>query len=205
MCNTIYMSDKHQDISSLREVVDQVDTIDTEKKDIISVREIIESLGRDSFGPVILLVGLFMIIPGLSDIPGVSILVGSIIALFAGQFLLGRKHLWLPDVILRQSVKTRKLSQTLEKADKPIGVADTMTKERLGFLTGKTGRYAVAAGCLFIALFSPLMEFVPLSANVAGLSIFFFGLALVASDGLMVILGFLNLLITSTVIWLVLT
>ena len=189
------------DPTSLQEIVDKVDNIETEKNDVVTVREIIQSLGRDSFGPVILLIGLFMIIPGLSDIPGVSILVGSIITLFAGQFILGRKKLWLPDVILRQSVKTKKLSKTLEKAEKPVSAADTVSKERLGFLTGKSGRYAVAFGCLFIALFTPFMEFVPLSANVAGLSIFFFGLALVASDGIMVILGFLNIIVTSSVIW----
>lgn len=195
------MSEDNPDITSLREIVDTVDNAKTEKTDEVSVREIIQSLGRDSFGPVILLIGLFMIIPGLSDIPGVSVLVGSIIILFAGQFVLGRKKFWLPDIILRQSVKTKKLTKTLATAEKPVMAADAVTKKRFAFLTGKTGRYAVAFACLGIALFSPLMEFVPLSANVAGLSIFFFGLALVAKDGLMIVFGFLNIILTSTVIW----
>ena len=42
-----------------------------------------------------------------------------------------------------------------------------------------------AVGCVLTAAATPLMELVPFSANVAGIAVTSFGLALIAADGLM--------------------
>ena len=42
-----------------------------------------------------------------------------------------------------------------------------------------------AVGCAIVAAATPLMEVVPFSANIAGVAITTFGLALIAADGLL--------------------
>ena len=62
----------------------------------------------------------------------------------------------------------------------------------------------MASICLALAVVMPLMEVVPFSANAAGLILAVFGLALIASDGLMVVIGTLVTLATLVLMALVL-
>jgi hypothetical protein len=50
-------------------------------------------------------------------------------------------------------------------------------------LTNHAAQYVVAAVCVVIAVTTPAMEIVPLSANIAGAAIAVFGLSLMAHDG----------------------
>jgi hypothetical protein len=61
---------------------------------------------------------------------------------------------------------------------------------RLPWLTGYIGIRVTALICLLIALAMPPMEFIPFSANGAGLALALLGLGLVARDGLVLLLGF---------------
>jgi hypothetical protein len=67
-------------------------------------------------------------------------------------------------------------------------------------MTGYIGIRVTAFICLLVALAMPPMEFIPFSANGAGLALTLFGLGLVARDGLMLALGFLLTGVTFTVV-----
>ena len=57
--------------------------------DDVSVREMLNAVGRRSYGPILLLLGFIAISP-LTIIPGTSWLVALVILLIAGQIVLGR-------------------------------------------------------------------------------------------------------------------
>ena len=50
---------------------------------------------------------------------------------------------------------------------------------------------AIAIACTLLALSTPVAEFIPFSANGVGASIAIFGLALIAHDGLMALIGWI--------------
>ncbi len=57
------------------------------------------------------------------------------------------------------------------------------------FVTGP-GVYVIALTCVVIAAATPPMEFVPFTANGAGIALTAFGLALIAKDGLVALVAF---------------
>src|SRR5690606_39349695 len=83
-------------------------------KDIVertSVGDVLDHIGTRSFAPILLVAGLVMLAPLVGDIPGVPVLMGVIVILVAGQFLLRREHVWLPQWILRRSVEHSKVEK----------------------------------------------------------------------------------------------
>lgn len=159
--------------------------------DKVSIGDILEIVGRRSFGPILLVAGLVTVAPLIGDIPGVPTIMAVIVFLVAIQILLQQNTLWLPDAILKQSIKQEKLHKAIEKMKKPAGYVDRILKPRLElFATGKM-IYPVAIICLCISLAMPVMEFIPFSANFAGAALTAFGLSLIARDGLVAILGYL--------------
>ena len=91
------------EIRSLKQLLDRIRDIDADH-DPVPMRAILESIGRRSFGPIMLLTGLIILAPLVGDIPGVPTLMGIIILLTASQLLIGRDLIWMPGFILNRSV-----------------------------------------------------------------------------------------------------
>ncbi|GAA5119559.1 exopolysaccharide biosynthesis protein [Luteolibacter yonseiensis] len=158
----------------------------------VSVEKLMDAVGRRSFGPLILFAGVVLTVPGVADIPGVSTLIGIYVLLVAGQLICGRRRFWLPRWLLDRSTKSGTITKAasnkwMRKLSKFV---DKMVTERLGAFVGNRGTVAVAVACCILALATPLTEFVPFSGTGVGAAIGIFGIALVAQDGLMAILGF---------------
>ncbi len=68
---------------------------------------------------------------------------------------------------------------------------DRFLKPRLTLLTSDAMMYVVAVICIGIAAVMPVMEFVPFSANIAGIALTAFGLSLIARDGLLALIAYL--------------
>ena len=176
-------------ITSVQELLDALEKLKKKKKDI-SLRSVLEEVGHRSFGPLLLLAGMIMAAPGIGDIPGVPTGVGIFTLLVAGQMVLRRNHVWLPAWLLERSISGQRLAKTVGWLRKPAHYLDLVIKKRLVALTNNAGALAIAATCCAIATFTPFMEVVLFSANVAGAAIAAFGLALVAHDGLVAIVAF---------------
>lgn len=159
----------------------------------VTVDEMMEAIGRRSFGPLVLLAGIVMCAPGISDIPGVPTLTGIFLGLVAGQMVFGRGEFWLPGWMLRRSVAAKTMSKLARSkwTRKPARWIDRFVTERLSMLVGPGANRAVAIVCLLLALACPFTELIPLSGPAVGLALLAFGISLVAHDGLMVLLGFL--------------
>ena len=112
-----------------------------------------------------------------------------VVLLIAAQMLLQREHFWLPRWVLERSIASRKVKKAAGWLRKPARFVDRFLRVRLRRFVCGTGEYAIALVAGLIALLMPAMEIVPFSANAAGAVLTAFGLALVARDGLVALVG----------------
>jgi hypothetical protein len=117
-------------------------------------------------------------------------LMAVLVLLVSVQLLAGRESFWLPGWLLKRSLSRQKFDKGIQFMKKPARWIDGLLRVRLPWLTGYIGIRVTALVCLLIALAMPPMEFIPFSANGAGLALTLLGLGLVARDGLALLLGF---------------
>ncbi|MDZ7756543.1 exopolysaccharide biosynthesis protein [Rhodohalobacter sp.] len=179
---------EQNEFQSLQELLDRLQGISQNDEDV-SVGEIIDMVGDRSYGPLLLISGLLTLAPIIGDIPGVPTILGAIVFLFSVQLLFGKEHFWLPKFLLERSVSGKKMNKGIEWLQSPARWIDKLLKPRLRLLVKDTAVYIIAFMCLMIASVMPIMELVPFSANAAGAALTVFGLALIARDGLLLVLA----------------
>ena len=175
-----------QEPTNMEELLDRIESA-VGDDNRITFDEILDHVGHRSFGPLILLAGLVTVMPIVGDIPGMSATMGLFVLLTSGQMLLRRDHFWLPAWLLNRSVTKGKLCKALGWMQKPARFLDKLLRPRLKLFVNGGGTMAIALVCTVIALFMPAMEFIPFSANGAGLALTAFGLALIGRDGLIAV------------------
>lgn len=181
-------SGERDEPEDLEELLDRLEEAHNEGGQV-SVGAALDAIGRRSFGSILLAAGVFTVIPGPADIPGVPTLVAVLIFLVAGEMLLGQEHVWLPGWMLRRDVKRSRLEKGIRWARKPARWIDRLIRPRLpGFVHGP-GAYAIAVGCIVVALALPPMEVVPFGANVAAAALLGYALGLIARDGLLALIA----------------
>lgn len=193
------MGNADNDASSLTDLIDAMEQMDREAPKV-SVDDILEAVGRRSFGPLLLIAGLITLVPMTGGIPGVPVLMAALVLLVSGQLLAGRKTFWLPQWLLRRSVSREGVDKALSWMKKPAKWIDGMLGVRLGWMAGYIGIRATAVACLLISLVMPAMELVPFSANSAGLALTLFGLGLIARDGIVLAMAFILTAVTFSVV-----
>lgn len=193
------MGKADKDASSLTDLIDAMEQMDREAPKV-SVDDILEAVGRRSFGPLLLIAGLITLVPMIGGIPGVPVLMAALVLLVSGQLLAGRKTFWLPQWLLRRSVSREGVDKALSWMKKPAKWIDGMLGVRLGWMAGYIGIRATAVACLLISLVMPAMELVPFSANSAGLALTLFGLGLIARDGIVLAMAFILTAVTFSVV-----
>lgn len=161
-----------------------------EGEETVSIGAILRSAGQQSFGPFILVPGLIVMSP-IGGIPGVPTTAAIIVVLIAGQMLLGRKCCWLPEFILKRSVRRSRFDRAVGYLRPVARWTDKVVGERLAFLTDGGWAYAIAASCVLVALTMPVLEVVPFANTATAAALCAFGLAIVARDGLLAILAYL--------------
>jgi len=159
------------------------------EKETITLGEILDAVGRRSFAPVLLLAGLITLAPIVGDIPGVPTLMGTMVLLTTGQLLFRREYFWLPRRIRERSISRDRFCWAVRKLSPAARFVDHFLRPRWGVMVGKAGTYLIAAVCTVVALAMPVMEFIPFSANGAGLTLTAFGLALISKDGVWALLA----------------
>jgi hypothetical protein len=177
---------KHTDITTLNELLDRIaEAIEGETQ--VSLQMVVEATGGRSFGPLLMIPALVLIAPGVGDIPGVTTTCAVIVLIIAGQLLFKRKHLWLPQWLLKLSVKRERVSKAIRWVRRPAKFVDRLIHHRLARFASPM---AIAIGCTAVALVMPLMEVVPLGGMVIGAALAAYGLALIAHDGLVAIFAY---------------
>lgn len=169
------------DPADMRQLLDRIES-GARGHDFVSIGEMMDFVGRRSFGPMVLLVGIILVTP-LSGLPGIPTIMGLLTLLTLGQILLGRNRFWLPGWIVRRKMSRHKLLKGLRWLRPMARRIDRLLRRRLTLLVDGPGLYLMALGCMVIAIVMPATEVVPFSASIAGLALVAFGLAMVARDG----------------------
>jgi hypothetical protein len=177
-----------EEIDNLEELLEQIEKAKKEG-DPVSLESIVNAVGRRSFGPLLLMAGVILASP-LSGIPGMPTAMSLLVLLIAVQMLWGREGFWLPRWLLNRSVQRGKVEKALGWLRPPARFIDRWLRPRLTALVQRAGAYVVAGVCILIAAGMPAMELVPFSATVAGVALAVFGLALVARDGVLALIGY---------------
>lgn len=185
--------------TSLVQVLDELERRAREGSDM-SVDDLVAVAGARTFAPLILLPGLVMLAPGLGDIPGVPVLMGSLVILVVVQMLVHRHRLWLPRWLGRRSTRAERVRRLVRWLRRPARFMDRWTRPRLTWAIRHGGFLVIAIAVIAVSMATPLMEVVPFSANLAGLVITAFGLALVSRDGLLALLASALALVTGVVV-----
>lgn len=154
----------------------------------VTVGDLLNAVGRRSYGPVLLLLGFIAISP-LTIIPGANFLVAFVTLIFTIQMVVGRKYPWIPKRALTFSFQRKHLIMGVAAADKYVAQVDRFLKPRLTFLTQTPFAQLVALACAAAALVTFPLGFVPFGPFVPSLAILLFGLAITARDGFVIILA----------------
>ncbi|HDZ56052.1 MAG TPA: exopolysaccharide biosynthesis protein [Pseudomonas xinjiangensis] len=176
-----------QELQNLEQLFDHLARL-ARGRDQVSLGIVVDSIGRRSFGPLLMLIGITLVSP-LSGIPGMATIMAVFVMLIAVQMLLGRTHFWLPKWLLSRAINHDRLLKIISWG-RPLAVKiDRVLRPRLPMLVHHGGGYVIALLCLLISLCMPVMEMVPFSASAAGAALAAFGLSLVMHDGLLVLMA----------------
>lgn len=179
------MADK---VTNLEQLLDRLDEA-REGQQSVSMSDLMDAIGRRSFGPLLLLIGVILVSP-LSGIPGLPSTMGVAVFLLAVQMLFRKKHIWLPEWILRRSINEQKLGKSAEWMRKPARFIDRFLRQRLSFLVEGPASWPLVLICLLLAITLPLLEPVPFAASSAGAALTCIGLAMIARDGLLALIAY---------------
>lgn len=159
-----------------------------DRDDRVRLRDLHDLIGVRAFGPLLLLMALVALTP-IGAVPALPTALAIAVTLIAGQVVLGRNRLWLPDFVERRHVSSRKLKASVRALSRPAQWLDAVVRPRLERLTEPPFDRLVALVCVAIALMIPPLEFVPFGVAAPALALALMGLALTARDGLVVILA----------------
>lgn len=153
--------------------------------DRVSLEQILDALEGVSFGSLILVAGLVTLVPIIGDIPGVPTTMGIFVILGSAQLLIGRESMWLPRWLRDRSVKGSSVEKALRWVRPVARGIDRVLRPRLDVFVQGAATYVIAVITLLVGAVMPLMEFIPFSANAAGVILTTFGLALMVRDALL--------------------
>jgi hypothetical protein len=164
--------------------------------------ELLSEIGENSFAPVILVPALLLISP-LSAIPGMPTLSALIIITVAAQWVVGRRHLWLPRFVTRRSLDAARLARALTYLERPAAWVDRMSRDRLQLLVLPPLSLVAKLCVILIPLSWPILELLPMVTSLGASAVTLFVFGLMVRDGIFVVAGFAFVgLVGGAVYWL---
>lgn len=175
--------------SLLDQICGEVDCgLNPAAKDQIAFRDILATVGRRAYGPLLLVIGLFAISPA-TVVPGMTWLSAALVLVIALQMAVGRHTPWLPKGAL-DAVIPRDLVVKAVNGFRPWAKRiDALLKPRLRFFTVQPFVNLIALLCVAAALITFPLGLIPFAPLAPGLAIVLFGLGMTAKDGVVLLLG----------------
>lgn len=183
------MPDRSKNEQCLEDVINRVIQLGQDKGEV-AVGEIQQAIGQRSFGPFLFVPAIIELSP-VGGIPGVPTFLALIVAVFALQILLGRKHFWMPAWISQRSLSGHKLESGLSRIKPAVRWLDRVIRPRLRWASRPVFLRALAAFCLLLVTSVPPLELLPFASSLPFGAIALFGLGITARDGLVIVLGLL--------------
>ncbi|MEQ6204892.1 exopolysaccharide biosynthesis protein [Sulfitobacter sp. HNIBRBA2951] len=154
----------------------------------ISVGEIVGLVGSVSFAPLLIVPALALVTP-LSGIPLFSSTMGIIIFLVSAQMIVRRESLWLPEWLLDLQTSRSRVHGMFERIRPFVEWLDRRTHSRFTVLTHRPLVLIPQGLCVLSGAVLPLLELVPFSSSLIGVSIALLGIGIFARDGLLLMLA----------------
>ncbi len=177
---------------ALHEVLDElIGAVSDAAQEKVRVGALVNAVGRRTYGPLLLVVGLFAISPA-TILPLMTSFTSVVILAIALQMAAGLKRPWLPKSMLDIEIPRQAMLNFFQKlrpaADKLDGA---WLRPRLAFLTRPPFVSLVALCVAAAALITIPLSLIPFAPLAPGIGIVLFGLGMTARDGLWLGLGLL--------------
>lgn len=166
----------------------------------IAIHDIREEIGERSFGPFLIIPAVIEISP-IGGIPGVPTAIAIIISLFAVQILVGRKHLWLPQILERRTLDGQKLKKGLDKLSPISRGCKKIFRPRMNWVTRPPYLQLLAAVVILLCVSVPPLEFIPFASTVPMLAVMMVGIALLMRDGLAALTASVMAAVSGYLVW----
>lgn len=165
-----------------------------------SIGDIVEGLGRRSFAAIILIPALLAVSP-LSGVPGVTVMVGLIVATTSAQMLWGRECLWLPEKLTRREVPTDRLCKAIGWLRKPVRFIERFIRPRLSLFFRRPLIWVQLTAMFLIGLAMPVLELIPTSGSIASFAIALYATALLTRDGAFALAAYTFTAAAPLIVW----
>lgn len=157
-------------------------------KEGVTIREVLGAVGRRSYGPLLLVIGLFSVSPA-TVVPGMTWLSAGLTFVVAAQMAVGLQRPWLPKGALEAKVSRDLLVKGVSGFRPWAKRIDAFLKPRLEFLAGAPFVNLIALLVMAAALITIPLGLIPFAPLGPGVAIVLFGLGMTAKDGLVLLLG----------------
>ena len=190
---TAALVDTRKPVENLQSLLDQlcaeVDCgLNPLARDAVTFRQILATVGRRAYGPLLLFVGLFSISPA-TVVPGMTWLSATLALVISLQMAVGQHRPWLPRRLLDASVSRDGLMKGIGALRPWARRIDALLKPRLTFFAAQPFVNLIALLCVALALITFPLGFVPFAPLLPGVAIVLLGLGMTAKDGLVLLLG----------------
>ena len=150
----------------------------------LSINEVVTAFGERGFGAIMLLVGLFNLLPLP---PGGTTVTGAPLLLLSAQLMLGRETVWLPGRLCRASVSRESFRSGLKRVLPWLQRAERLTRPRMTWAVTGPAEQLIGLACFLLSCVLVLPIFL---GNVApAVAIVVMSLALVQRDGVLALVG----------------
>ncbi len=155
----------------------------------VTLRDIVETLGRRSFGPLLLVPSLLIVSP-LSAIPIIPSILAGLIGLIAVQMLMGRDYAWLPAALLDRQLDTDRFRRAIAFLEPLANHVDPYIRERLTWLARRPANLPPLLLVCLATVLMPLGEVVPFFTSLTAAALALFATGIMFRDGLFMLLGY---------------
>ena len=159
-------------------------TIATEHdEEHVPIRTLVTEFNQRGFGVLLMLFSAIPALP-LPAPPGITTLLALPTLCLAIQMLLGKRTPWLPETVLRKTIRRNLLIKTAEKLEPWLQKLEVILRPRFLYMTTRTGEKLIGLMCLFCGI-SVAMPF-PFSNTVPSIGIMLMAAGMLERDGLAV-------------------
>ncbi|HQN50038.1 MAG TPA: exopolysaccharide biosynthesis protein [Phenylobacterium sp.] len=175
---------EHLKSSSVSELLDLIGKDST--RETISVGDILETFGNRAFGAMMFVFAVPLVLPMP---PGVSAILGAPLIFITFQWMLGRRTLWLPKVLLDRTVSLSDFRTISHKLTPYLARIERRLRPRLTFMYNPLGDRIVGALCFVLSLivFLPI----PFGNMLPSFAIAAFAMGGAERDGVAAIIGWM--------------
>ncbi len=170
----------------LSDIVD--DMVADAKGGELTLGDVLDDLGDRSYGPLFFVFGLIIMLP-IGAVPGVPIVLGFVMIILAVQFVVGMHHPWMPSRFRRLAISEKKARDARRRARPILRFIDRFVDARMAWIVSRPMRVFAAAAIILLSLAMIPLEFIPFGVAVPAAAIAAFGLAIVARDGLVMLIA----------------